>query len=150
MGFFKKFVKAITNPQTLISAAVTTAIIVASGGTMFGSVAATFAVVAGGSAAIAALAPTPNLPDFSSFISEGSGRTQMIKQPIVNRRVVYGEIRVSGPLAFIETTENDKFLHLIVLLGSHESNSIGTVFLNDQALTLDGSGNCTAPSQFAN
>ena len=150
MGFFKKFAKAITNPQTLIAAAVTTAIIVASGGTMFGSIAATFAVVAGSSAALAALAPTPDLPDFSSFISEGSNRTQMIKQPIVNRRVVYGEIRVSGPLAFMETTESDKFLHLIVLLGSHESNAIGTVFLNDQALTLDGSGNCTAPSQFAN
>ena len=74
----------------------------------------------------------------------------MVKQPITARRAVYGQTRVSGPLAFIESSEDDKYLHLVVLLAAHESQEITTVYLNDEALTLDGNGNVTAPSRYAN
>ena len=72
----------------------------------------------------------------------------MVKQPITARRAVYGETRVSGPLAFIESTDDDQYLHLVVLLASHECQQISTIYLNDEALTLDGSGNATAPSLY--
>jgi hypothetical protein len=148
MGFFKNFTKALTNPQTLVTAAAATYF---SGGALtFSAFATRAATTAALTAATQSLAAKPKTPQFSDFAFDSTGRTQMVKQPITNRRAVYGEVRVSGTLAFIESTDNDQFLHLIVLLASHEVNQIGTVYLNDEALTLDGSGNVTAPSKYAN
>jgi len=153
MGFFKKFVKAITNPQTILAAVAIVALgpagIFASTFSM-ATFATTVAITAAVSAGLQALAPTPNLPSFSDFTSEAQNRTQMIKQPTVPRRVIYGEVRVSGVLGFIESTDDDKFLHMIILLAGHEVNQIGTIFINDTGVSLDGNGNVTSPSQYAN
>ena len=153
MGFFKRFIKAITNPATIITAVA----VVALGPAGFfahsfsmATFATTVAITAAASATLQALAPTPNLPSFTDFTTEAQNRTQMIKQPTVARRVIYGEVRVSGVLGFIESTNDDKFLHMIILLAGHEVNQIGNVFVNDLQVTLDGNGNVTAPSQYAN
>lgn len=81
-------------------------------------------------------------------ISTLSDRTQTIKQSIVARSLIYGEVKVSGPLVFAESTNNNEFLHLVVALAGHEVEAIDTVYLNDEALTLDGSGNVTAPAKY--
>jgi len=152
MGFFKKFVKAITNPSTIIAAVVTVAVAVATGGVSLalGPILTAVAITATAMATAQALSPTPRLPNFSDFTQEAQGRTQMIKQPTVARRIIYGEVRVSGVLGFIESTDDDKFLHLVILVAGHEVNQIGNVFVNDEQLTLDGNGNVTAPSKYAN
>ena len=155
MGFFKNFVKALTDPVTLVTAAVATVVLgpVAVGtATLTGFKAFAFraAVSAALSSAAQTLSPRPKLGDFGSFAFDAAGRTQMVKQPIVSRRAVYGQTRVSGPLALVESTGDDQFLHLVVLLASHECEAITTIYLNDEALTLDGSGNVTAPSRYAN
>ena len=152
MGFFKKFVRALSNPATIIAAVVTVAVAVYLGPTAFAlssfitQVAVTAAVMAGAQA----LSPSPKLPSFNDFTNEAQGRTQMIKQPTVPKRVIYGEVRVSGVLGFIESTNDDKFLHMIILIAGHEVNSIGNVFINDTQVTLDTNGNVTAPSKYAN
>ncbi len=154
MGFFKNFVKAITNPATLITVAAAvyfapaTMIAAAGGSLMFAAKA--YVISAAASAAIQSLSPKPKLPSFSDFASQSQNRTQMIKQPTVARRMIYGETRVSGVLGFAESTDEDKYLHLVILMASHEVNSIGQIYINDTAITLDGSGNCTAPAQYAN
>ena len=74
----------------------------------------------------------------------------MIKQPTHPRRFVYGKTRISGLLAHAESTDSDQKLHLVILVATHEINSFDTIYIDDQAVTLDGSGNVTAPSQFAN
>ena len=108
MGFFKRFVKAITNPVTLVMAVAAVALAPATGGAslaMFASsafwtsVAITAAVMAGAQA----LSAPPKMPSFTDFVGELQGRTQMIKQPTVPRRMVYGETRVSGVLGFAES-----------------------------------------------
>ena len=149
MGFFKNFIKAITNPTTIIAAVA----MVALGPTgfalstaFFTQVAITAAVMAGAQA----LASPPKLPSFSDFTTEAQSRTQMIKQPTVAKRVIYGEVRVSGVLGYVESTSNHKFIHLVILLAGHEVNAIGNVFINDEQLTLNGSGVATAPSKYAN
>tara|TARA_Y100000004_G_scaffold193095_1_gene254934 strand:- start:176 stop:3049 length:2874 start_codon:yes stop_codon:yes gene_type:complete len=151
MGFFKNFVKALSDPVNIVVAAVSTAVLGPIGGY---TALQSFAIRAGVSAALSSaaqsLSPKPKLGDFASFSTDATGRTQMVKQPITARRAVYGQTRVSGPLAFIESTEDDKYLHLVVLLAAHESQEITTVYLNDEALTLDGNGNVTAPSRYAN
>lgn len=46
-----------------------------------------------------ALAPKPDKPDLSSFNSlKNTGYTQQFRQAITDRRVVYGEVRTSGPI----------------------------------------------------
>ena len=154
MGFFKNFIKAITNPATLITVAAAiyfapATMIAAAGGTLMFAAKA-YVISAAASAAIQSLSPKPKLPSFSDFASQSINRTQMIKQPTVARRMIYGETRVSGVLGFAESTNDDKYLHLVILMASHEVNSIGQVYINDIAITLDGSGNCTAPAQYAN
>ena len=154
MGFFKRFVKAITNPTTLVMAVVAVALAPATGGAslaMFSSaafwtsVAITAAVMAGAQA----LSAPPKMPSFTDFVGELQGRTQMIKQPTVPRRVIYGKARVSGVLGYVESTNDDQNLHMIIMLAGHEVNSIGEIYVNDEAVTLDGNGNVTAPSKYS-
>jgi len=150
MGFFKNFVKALSNPATFVAAVAAVALAPATGGSSLVLFAKAYVITAASTAALQTFSPKPKLPSFSDFASETQNRTQMIKQPTVARRMIYGETRVSGVLGFAESTEDDKFLHLVILMASHEVNSIGQIYINDVAITLDGNGNCTAPTQYAN
>lgn len=83
----------------------------------------------------------PGIPDFSGTATD---RTQMVRQPITARSLVIGEKRVSGPICFVASTDDNKYLHLVVALAGHEVQEIGTVYLNDEPVfsdDLDGSGN---------
>jgi predicted phage tail protein len=148
MGFFKNFVKALSDPTNIVLAAATFLVPGAAPFTLK-AFATRVAIQAALTATVATLTPKPKLPSFSDFSSQSQNRTQLIKQPTVPRRIIYGETRVSGVLGFIETTDNNKFLNLVILLATHEVNQIGTIFINDEALTLDGSGNATAPSKYS-
>ena len=67
------------------------------------------------------------------------------------RRLIYGETRLSGPVAYAGTSSvvnspDNEFLHLVVLLGEGPINAINDVYLGDENLNLiadgtDGSGN---------
>ena len=86
--------------------------------------------------AISALMPKP---DFSSFGSQGT---------LVNARnatapadFVYGQVRKGGTVTYYESTgDENKFLHQIIVLAAHEVEEIGDIYINDQIVTLDGSG----------
>lgn len=139
--FFGGFKEAVKDPVTLIVAA-TYAF------TGNWAMAATTIALSSASYAMAAR-NRPDLPDYSSFATEGANRTQMIKQPTVPRRFVYGETRVSGVLGYVQSTDDNKFLHMVILLAAHELDSYQKIFCNDLELTLDGDGLCTAPDQYA-
>ena len=149
MGFFKDFVRTLTNPSTLITAAVTVGLTYATGGTILGltalqaygvSVAATAAL----SVASQALAPKPEIPSYSyslgDFQSNGVKRTQNIKQPVQPRNVIYGTVRVGGTIVFIETTDDDKFLHMVLAVASHEIESHGRIYLNEKFVSAPSAG----------
>lgn len=65
---------------------------------------------------------------------------------VAPRRIVYGENKISGMnvLPAIVTGSKGEYLHQVLALAGHEINAISTVYFNDQALTLDGSGNVTS------
>ena len=120
---------------------IATAIIAATGATSTLAIAAIYvgtyiAVAAVTSWAISSLAPTP---DFSSFGSQGT---------LVNSRsatapfdFVYGQVRKGGTISYYESTGDDnKFLHQIIVLAGHEVEEIGSIYLNDEIVTLDSSG----------
>jgi len=100
-------------------------------------------------------APKPKQPKFSSpsvtSIANGSrGRTEMVNQPITAHRIIYGEVRVSGPLVFTHSrpvsasdTKLD-MLHWVIVLAAHEVESIGDILFNDEIVPLDGNGDASA------
>ncbi len=147
MGFFKSFFKAITNPKTLIQAAIMFAV----GGPVLGlSALASVAVYAAASAALTALSPVPEMPSlggYGDYVSEASSRTQMIKQPAQPRRVAYGKVRVSGVLSYISTTDSDSVLHLVISLVTHEINRFVSFRIDESNLTMQGN-QVSGPSRF--
>lgn len=130
----------------------------ATGGTFLGVAGIGGALLAGASSLAlsflsSALAPKPDLPDLNSFNSiKSRGATQQFRQPVTERRIIYGEYRASGPVVFIAVSDNNKYLHMVIVLASHEVEEIGEVFINDVSVptdALDGSGNVTS-GQYAN
>jgi len=67
---------------------------------------------------------------------------------VAPRRIVYGENKISGMnvIPAIVTGSKGEYLHQVLALVGHEVNAINTVYFNDEALTLNGSGDVTAGS----
>jgi len=75
------------------------------------------------------------------------GITRQLNQPIIERGQLYGEVRSSGGIALITSTNDNEYLHMVVLLASHEVAEIGEIFVDDVSITddmLDGSGMVTS------
>lgn len=107
------------------------------------------------------LSPRPRIPNSSSQQNakenQLSSRSVMSKQPITARETVYGESRKSGSILFMDVTNNNKLMHIIVQIASHEIQSFDSVYFNDEELTLSSTGNDsngiarfkpTAPSKY--
>lgn len=135
-----------------IEAAIAAAIVSAGASAAAAAAIASFAVSTVVSIALGALAsalsPKPKTPNLAgSFSAKATGVTQNIRQPITARRILYGEARVGGALTYIETTDSDKFMHLIVVLADHEVEEIGEVWFNDTSIPvdfIDGNGDVIA------
>ena len=95
------------------------------------------------------LAPKPpSLGSLSAGSTRSAGYTVSGLTPVGDHAIIYGETKVGGVVVYKEVTDNNKFLHIIVALAGHECQSVQSVFLNDEQLTLDGSGNATAPAKY--
>jgi hypothetical protein len=106
---------------------------------------ATYAGLAYGASRI--LNKQPKLP---AFIADASDRTQMIRQAAASRKIVYGKVKTSGPLIFVHSTgTNNEYLHLVVLLATHEIEQIVDVYLNDELLTFSGTTGGAATGKYA-
>ncbi|MEE8534769.1 MAG: hypothetical protein V3S45_01915 [Kiloniellales bacterium] len=72
------------------------------------------------------------------------GSPQMVRSSLEAHQIIYGTVRVSGPLVFAEVSgAKNKFLHLVIPLAGHEVAAINSVFLNDVEIRndqLDGDG----------
>lgn len=90
-------------------------------------------------------------PSVTSISQGGSrGRTEMVRQAITTHRIVYGQVRVGGPIVFIHSrpvdADSDKLdmMHLLIALAAHECEEIGDIIFNDEAVPLDGNGAATS------
>ena len=121
-----------------------------------------FAIQATAGFVLNALQPKPNIPNFNGLgSSTGSATSQGTSQvggynisgisSAADHQIIYGQTRVGGVIVFKEVTDSNKFLHVVYALAGHECEEITTVYLNNQALTINNSTNMvTSPSQFAN
>lgn len=139
---------------TAIVAAISTATAVAGAGSIaaftfagyagFAAVAASFLVTTAMGAALNALTPKPKLGAGSQGYSL-SGQSGSA----LDHQIVYGEARVGGVRVYDASTGgNNEFLHRILAFAGHEIDSYQEIYLNDEVVTLDGSGNVTSPSQY--
>lgn len=82
-------------------------------------------------------------PDLGNFMNDVAERQQMVRQSVSPRRIVYGRCKISGPLIYAQETGSKQFLHLVLCIATHECEAVEEVHMNDEVLTLDGSGNAT-------
>lgn len=66
-----------------------------------------------------------------------SGLTTTVREPLTSRKVIYGQTRVSGPMVFVGGTSDNKYLHMVIVLASHEVQSIDEVWINDYVIPND-------------
>ncbi len=122
-------------------------------------IAKTFVVNLALTAASQALAPRPSLRSIGGGGNGGGGggvggsggqsKTVTARASNATRKLIYGETRVGGTFIWMETSGNDQYLHLVIVLSAHELESFTTIYFNDEALTLSGN-NVTSPSKYGN
>ncbi len=96
-----------------------------------------------------ALAPDMKMSASTSM----RGRDQMLRQSAAPRKLIYGTVKVSGPVVFMQTAGKSEFLHVVVALATHEIQSVDEIYLNEDELTLGSAGSDglqapTAPEQY--
>jgi hypothetical protein len=74
-----------------------------------------------------------------------TGRQDMIRQPVVARRTIYGRQKVSGPIVFANAFGTaygvkNAYLSLIVALAGHECDAVEEIWFNDVQVTFDTGG----------
>jgi hypothetical protein len=85
------------------------------------------------------LAETPKNFDLGDQLR---GQLITTRVPAGDARVVYGETRLGGNIVYIETTgAKNETMYQAMTLAGHEIDSIQTIYVNDEALTLTLSGN---------
>jgi hypothetical protein len=80
-----------------------------------------------------------------SKLTVDQGRSVMARDPLASRRLIYGQVLVTGPVVFMTTSgTKNEWLHMCVALAGHEVEEIGTIYFdNGEEVTLDGSGAAT-------
>jgi len=68
------------------------------------------------------------------------GQAVSVREPVAPHQVVYGRTRVGGTIVYIEGTESNKYLHVVIALAGHEIDAVEEVYFNDEIITLDGNG----------
>lgn len=71
-------------------------------------------------------------PENLTGAADLSGQTIMQRNTLVSRKIVYGQVKTSGAVVFMEATDNNENLHYIVTMAGHEITGVNSVFFNDQ------------------
>lgn len=127
-------------PQLAIAAA--SAISISAAGAITFSV-STFALNAALGFALMALTPKPNVKGAGSSYSGESVDSAAPHQ------LIYGRTKVGGVRIYSEETNSNKYLHKIIAYAGHEITSYDEIYLNDELVTVNGSGFVTSPAHYS-
>ena len=86
--------------------------------------------------------PQPEVPEFSEEFEEQQARGILVNKLLANSSipVVYGTRKVGGNVVFVETSGTDnQYLYMAVVLSEGEIDSVQTLFVNNNQVTLSGS-----------
>ena len=89
-------------------------------------------------AALNALTPKPSTGSSRGYSIAGESGAAL------DHQIIYGEVRVGGVRIYDASTGNkNEFLHRILAFAGHEVDSYQQIYLNDEVVTIDGTGNVT-------
>lgn len=134
---------ASADPVSAAVAIVSTASAAAAGTLIMTSVWIHFAATLALSYAAKALGPDAGDVDNNLTGYDVAGLT-----PAADHAVIYGKTKVGGPIIYKETTDNNKYLHIIVALAGHEIENVEEVYLNDERLSFGSSTNYTPSASY--
>ena len=93
-------------------------------------------------AALRALTPKPSAGGNRGYQTTAIGTA-------LDHQVIYGTMKVAGARIYDEATGvNNKYLHRVLAVAGHEIESFDELYVNDELVTLDGSGNVTSPAKY--
>lgn len=135
-------------PQAVVAAALTTGVQVGASylaGTAltFATVATTFASTLALTAAAQALSPKPKIGGIGT-----QSNTVTVRQPNATRKIVYGNTRVGGNIVFLEATNDNQYLHMVIVITTHEIEAFDAIYFDDEEITISGN-NVTSPSRLS-
>ena len=85
------------------------------------------------SAALRSLAPKAAAQNKGTLINS--------REAAAPQEYVYGQVRKGGVITFLEASGgNNKYLHMILTLAGHEVEEIGSVYINDEVVSIDSNG----------
>ena len=95
-------------------------------------------------AALNALSPKPSSGSSGGYSLTGQSGSA------VDHQIIYGETKVGGVRLYDVSTggETNTFLHRILAYAGHEIESYEEIYLNDDLVVIDGSGNVTSPARY--
>lgn len=138
---------AISALMGAISAA-TTSSAALMGGFLIGQAAGTFMthflISTAMGAALNALSPKPSAGSSGGYSLTGESGSA------VDHQIIYGKTKVGGVRLYDTSTggETNTFLHRILAYAGHEIESYEEIYLNDEVVTIDGTGNVTSPARY--
>lgn len=104
---------------------------------------------------LSALSPKPKFGNAAATGAASTGEasnrgyTVTASGSALDHQIIYGKMRVGGARLFDHTTGGDnKFLHRVLGFAGHEIEEFETIYINDEAATVDGNGNVTSPSRY--
>jgi hypothetical protein len=136
-------------PQALL--VMGSSILYAAGGVALTSTAAIMAVGALGylaataatSMALNALIPKPKLQGVNR------GYQTNARGSALDHQIIYGRVKTGGAIIYNEATGvNNKDLHRIIAYAGHEVTSFDEIYVNDEVVTLDETGNVISPAKY--
>ena len=133
---------ALADPVSAAVAIVSTATAYAANTLIMSSIWIHFAVTTALSYAAKALGP-----DAGDLDNNVTGYDVAGLSPAADHAIIYGKTKVGGPIIYKETTDNNKYLHIVVALAGHEIENVEEVYLNDERLSF-GSATNYSPSSF--
>lgn len=77
-----------------------------------------------------------------------SSRTQMVRQPLATRPIIYGEVQASGPVTYMNVTDGKRKLQWLITLTGHPVEEIGDIWFGDTKV-FSGSGTGNAIGKYA-
>jgi len=110
-------------------------------GAIWGTIASAFLV--GGSVLDARAQQKDAKRRAARALSDAQAQTISIRRAIVPRRIVYGRARIGGIWAYVDNSENNKYLYLVLALSDGPNKAVPEIYFDDQLVTLDGDAHGT-------
>lgn len=153
---------AAADPITLAVAATVSSVVGAGGVGAFTFGFAGFSFAAGWSSIFASIAVRSALGFALNALTSKGGKARggyKINElgAALPHQIVYGETRLGGVIFYQTLTdkgtppseETNEYYHMCIAFAAHEIEQFTTIYIDDEAATIDANGNVTAPSRWA-